>query len=63
MTKSSPEDPMHNMVSIDPDLPAVERWKLMAIFDPDMAVDLAKIYGTKEDVKHFKKRQETHPDE
>lgn len=45
---------MNELVSIDMDLPPVKRWQSMAIFMPDMADDLARAYGTRQERKEMK---------
>lgn len=57
MTKPDPlNDHMTELVSMDPDLPAIPRWQMHAIQYPHAAVFLAKRYGTADDVKYWKER-------
>ena len=52
---------MNELVSMDPDLPAIKRWMHMAIFMPDLAEHLAMAYGTKEERKMMKELMQKGP--
>lgn len=52
------KEKMNELIRLDPDLPAVKRWITWAVFMPDMADELARIYGTKAERKMLKELME-----